>query len=48
MATEYVQQHVTKWLVFKYEYFQSLHLDLNWATTEIQETSHSEETPHLF
>ena len=27
--------------------FQSLHLDLNWVTTEIKEASHSEETPHL-
>lgn len=27
--------------------FQSLHLGLNWVTTEIKEASHSEDTPHL-
>lgn len=27
--------------------FQSLHLGLNWVTTEIKEANHSKDTPHL-
>lgn len=44
MAIEHEEQYEIKWIVFRYEYFQSL--DSNSVTTEIK-GGHSEVTPHL-